>query len=171
MSAGGDRLGAAEMEELDSRPSGDFIDGYLAAMATVNASLSGADASRFFFSFDWIGAAEEPIEPALLAALDIENSGIRVNVEALAAWRPEASRLAKKWLARDLTPEAARVIASEFVEILEAFLADSDARLGVVRLIGANDAPATDRRLGAAHDHLVIEMAEGRFLLELSVDG
>ena len=48
-----------EMNDFDERPSGDFIDGFLAGFATANAALSDGEATTFFYSFDWIGDGEE----------------------------------------------------------------------------------------------------------------
>ena len=88
-------------------------------------------------------------------------------ITSCADWKAAASALARKWLGRDLTPQAGDALAREFVEILEAFLADQAAEVFEVRPMSASGAPAN---LGSAYDHLMFETMEGRLLLEFSMD-
>lgn len=153
---------------LEERPTGDFIDGYLAGLATVNAALAGAPPNSFFYSFDWIGDGAEPREHSLLNAFQVEEGAMSFEINALPDWKAKAEQLAKKWLGRDLAPAASQALAREFVEILEAFLAQQTAEVLEVRPFDASGEPA---RVGAAYDHLMFETIDGRLLLEFSMEG
>lgn len=153
---------------LEERPTGDFIDGYLAGLATVNAALAGAPANSFFYSFDWIGDGAEPREASLTNAFQAAEGEFAFEIAPLADWKATATALAKKWLGRDLAPQAGEALAQEFVEILEAFLSAQTAEVFEVRPMGASGAPAN---LGSAYDHLLFETIDGRLLLEFSMDG
>ena len=153
---------------LEERPTGDFIDGYLAGLATVNAALAGAPPNSFFYSFDWIGDGSEPREASLLSAFQAQDGDMTFEIAPLADWRVDAEQLGKKWLGRDLAPEAAQALAREFVEILEAFLAEQTAEVFRVAPMTADGAAAT---IGRTYDHLLFETIDGRLLLEFSIDG
>lgn len=149
---------------LEERPTGDFIDGYLAALATMNAALAGAPEHSLFYSFDWIGDGSETQETSLLNAFQAEPEQMRFAITPLSDWRAETEELAEKWLGRDLAPAAARAIAREFVEIMEAFLAEQPAE--AFRVIPSGDVAA----LGRSFDHVMFESLDGRLLLEFSED-
>ncbi|MEL6979115.1 MAG: hypothetical protein AAGM38_10595 [Pseudomonadota bacterium] len=153
---------------LEERPTGDFIDGYLAGLATVNAALAGAPANSFFYSFDWIGDGSEPRETSLLSAFQTSADQMSFEISALEDWRPEASQLGVRWLGRDLAPEASQALAREFVDILDAFLAQQTAEVFRIKPLGPDGAPSP---LGAAYDHMLFETLDGRLLLEFSMDG
>lgn len=155
---------------LESRPTGDFIDGYLAGLATVNAALAGAPANSFFYSFDWIGDANESIDASLHQAFQSAPEGMAFEVEALPEWSEEARRLSRRWLGRDLAPMAAQALADEFIEILTAFIAGGKAEVYRVRPIPPAGRSDFEPRIGASFDHLLFETVDGRLLLEFSVD-
>lgn len=155
---------------LEARPTGDFIDGYLAGLATVNAALAGAPPNSFFYSFDWIGDASEPIEASLHQAFESEPDAMAFDVAPLADWREEARSLGRRWLGRDLSPLAAQALADEFVEILTAFIAGSRAEVYSVRPKAPPGRADFEPRIGASFDHIVFETIDGRLLLEFSVD-
>lgn len=154
---------------LEERPTGDFIDGYLAGLATVNAALAGAPPNSFFYSFDWIGDGSEPREASLAAAFQLTPDAAQISVAPLEDWKREAEQLGKKWLGRDLAPAAAQALAEEFVEILSAFLGAQTSDVFKVTLTPS--APGAAAALGRAHDHLLFETLDGRLLLEFSIDG
>lgn len=156
-----------ELEELEERPTGDFIDGFLAGAALLNAAVSGEDPRRFFYSFDWVGDPDSPREEVLAAAFQVAPGELSFETELVRDWRGEADALARRWLAR-AAPERADAVAAEFVELMEAFLGGGAVEAYVVRPSAAGGDLAA--RLGAAHDHLLLETGEGRMLLEFSVD-
>ena len=153
------------------RPSGDFIDGFLAGFATANAALSQGEAATFYFSFDWIGDGEEERDESLYVAFQAEEDGMRFEIEPLSDWRRDAQSLAQKWLARYLPPNTGQDVVAEFMQILDAFLAEDAVE--VFRITprppagGAEMTPA----IGGSYDHLLFETADGRVLLEFAVEG
>ena len=153
---------------LEERPTGDFIDGYLAGLATVNAALAGAPPNSFFYSFDWIGDGSEPRETSLTNAFQAAEGEMNFEISAAPDWKATVDGLARKWLARDLPAPAADALAREFVELIDAFLAQQPAEVLEVRPVAASGAPAN---LGAAYDHLMFETLDGRLMLEFSMDG
>ncbi|MEM9726204.1 MAG: hypothetical protein AAF909_12195 [Pseudomonadota bacterium] len=161
-----ERAGDEAAIALEERPTGDFIDGYLAGLATVNAALAGARANSFFYSFDWIGDGSEPRETSLLNAFQAKADQLRFEIVAIADWRAEVERLGVKWLGRDLDGAAPAALAQEFADILAAFLAEQRAEVLRVTPQLLDGSPM----LGAAHDHLLFETMDGRLLLEFSLD-
>lgn len=153
---------------LEERPTGDFIDGYLAGLATVNAALAGAPPNSFFYSFDWIGDGSEPRETSLGNAFQAAPGSMSFEITELPDWRARVEQLGKTWLGRDLAPTASQALAREFVEILDAFLAQQNVAVIEVKPLDASGGPA---RIGAAYDHLMFETIDGRMLLEFSIEG
>lgn len=153
---------------LEERPTGDFIDGYLAGLATVNAAMTGAAHNSFFYSFDWIGDGSESREASLANAFQAGEGEMRFDIAPSPDWRAKAAELARKWLARGLPENAADSLAQEFVELLEAYLAQQPAEVLEVKAFTAAGAPAN---IGSAYDHLMFETIDGRLLLEFSMDG
>lgn len=164
---------AAEGEDypFDDRPSGDFIDGFLAGFATANAALSDGEAAQFFYSFDWIGDGEEERDASLLAAFQAEETSMSFEVEALADWRRDAQALAQKWLARHLPPNTGEAVVDEFIQIIDAFLGRDP--IEVFRVTPRPPVGGGEMRpeVGSSYDHLLFETPEGRILLEFAVDG
>ncbi|MCI4666020.1 MAG: hypothetical protein MRY74_14995 [Neomegalonema sp.] len=155
---------------LEGRPTGDFIDGYLAGLATANAALSGAPANSFFYSFDWIGDASEPVEASLHGAFQSKPEMMAFEVSPLADWRAEALELARRWLGRHLPPPAGEAVADEFVEIMTAFIADGRADVFTIRPTAPAGRADFEPRIGASFDHIMFETVDGRLLLEFSHD-
>lgn len=156
---------------VEDRPTGDFVDGYLAGAAMANAAVAGEAPSRFFYSFDWIGDGEEEREQSLHAAFQSDPQRISFDIVQLRDWRAELERMAGKWLARSLPEAAGAIAATEFIELMEAFLGG-----GPVEAFAITPHPGAGRTeieppLGAEHDHLMFETADGRMLLEFSIDG
>ncbi len=164
------QYGEAAAIALEARPTGDFIDGYLAGLATVNAALAGAPANSFFYSFDWIGDASESMEASLHQAFQSAPDAMAFVVAPLADWREELRTLGRRWLGRDLAPMAAQALADEFVEILTAFIAGGKADVYSVRPTAPSGRADFEPRIGASFDHIVFETIDGRLLLEFSVD-
>lgn len=156
--------------ELEARPTGDFIDGYLAGLATANAALSGAPANSFFYSFDWIGDTSEPMEESLHAAFQSTADQMAFDVAQLSDWRAEARTLSERWLGRQLKPDVGAAIADEFVEILAAFIAGGRADVYSIRPVAPAGRADFEPRIGASYDHMLFETIDGRLLLEFSVD-
>lgn len=165
-----DQFGDAAAIALETRPTGDFIDGYLAGLATLNAALSGAPPNSFFYSFDWIGDATEPIETSLHQAFQSAPEAMAFDVAPLADWREEVRSLGRRWLGRDLDPSVAQALADEFVEILTAFVAGGRADVFSIRPKAPAGLSDFEPRIGARFDHIVFETIDGRLLLEFSVD-
>lgn len=163
-------FGDAAAIALEARPTGDFIDGYLAGLATVNAALAGAPANSFFYSFDWIGDASEPIEASLHEAFQSSADKMDFEILPLADWREEVRSLGRRWLGRDLSAIPAQALADEFVEILTAFIAGGRAEVYSVRPKAPAGMADFEPRIGASFDHIVFETIDGRLLLEFSVD-
>lgn len=159
-------------ETIESRPSGEFVDGYLAGFASLNTMVSAAGGraarGRFFYSFDWIGGYDEPREDVLDAVFggegEMDEPAIRV--EPVDEWRREIARLGGRWLARRLrgdddSPALPRALAREFLELMEAHL--GEAEIDAFRVQIGGDPPG-------AQDRLLLETEEGRFLLEFAVE-
>ncbi len=166
------RVEAAEREAmaLEDRPTGDFIDGFLAGVASANAALDANPAARYFYSFDWIGDGEEERAHALHAAFQSDESGVAFEVSPPRAWRDEAAALGGRWLGRALPPTAAAALVEEFVELLAAFLADMPVEAFRIRPAPPSPNAPIAAAVGAEHDYLLLETPEGRLLLEFSVD-
>lgn len=149
----------------------EFVDGYLAAMATLSATLAEAEADTHFYSFDWVGPLDDPADGQLLAAFQSDAGRMRIDLAPVADWRTDVGRLARKWLGRDLAPAAANALVVEFQEILEAFLGGpGDVAAFRVDVSPPDGRDVYEPRIGASFDHLMFETAEGRFLLEFVVD-
>lgn len=160
--------GGEDAEALEARPSGDFVDGYLAAMATVNAAFAGAPPHSFFYSFDWIGDGEEEREQSLHAVFQSEPEGMAFDIRQLRDWRGEIADLAKIWLARHLPERLSSHIVQEFVELIDAFIGDQPAEVFKVRPLPPDGAATMTPQIGADHDHILFETAEGRLFLEFA---
>jgi hypothetical protein len=159
-----------DLVALEDRPTGDFIDGFLAALASLTAALAGAPANSFFFSFDWIGDCAAPREPMLAKAFQSSPDALSLQVEALADWRETVRATGRRWLAHGMNDAQAAAVAREFSEILEAYFASAELKTFVVRPSPAPGAPALTRVLGVEHEHILFETEEGRLLLEFSRD-
>lgn len=153
-----------DVPPVEERPSGDFIDGYLAGMATATAALSGMGEVAFFYSFDWIGDGEEEREQALLAAFDSDAEEMSFDLGEARNWRGDLEALGKKWLARKM-PEP---VVTEFVELMETFFGSDD--IEVYRVLPRAEGPKA-KVLGSDYDHLLFETPDGRLLLEFSMAG
>ena len=156
---------------FDDRPSGDFIDGFLAAFAVANAALSDGEAAKFFYSFDWIGDGEEERDQSLLAAFQAEEENMSFEIEQLADWRRDAQALAQKWLGRHLPPNTAPGVVDEFMEVLNAFLGPDSIEVFRITPRPPSSGGEMHPVIGSAYDHLLFETSEGRILLEFSVEG
>lgn len=155
---------------LEARPSGDFIDGYLAALASLNAALAGAPAHSFFYSFDWIGAGDEERLETLHAAFQSTPETMSFEVREAPNWREALAELGRKWLARYLPERSAGPLATEFVELLEAFLGDEPVTIYRVRPVAPDSGAPMRPAIGSDHDHLLFETIEGRLILEFSTE-
>lgn len=157
-----DPAAEAEALEEEGRPSGDFVDGYLAALANMNSALFGDGAPRRFYSFDWIGDAEEPREASLRAAFQDEQDALSFEVEHLRDWRADVEILARKWIAAGLPETAVGAVVGEFGELLDAFWGDQPVEAFSVR-------PSEAKGVGDG-DYVLFESIEGRLFLEFSTD-
>lgn len=149
----------------------EFIDGYLAGMATLNAALAGSGPDTHFYSFDWIGDVSEPVDVQLLLAFQSDPARMAVAAVPIEDWRLDVGRLARKWLGRDLAPPAAQALSEEFIELLDTFM--GGAGFSAAYKIEVSPPPGVDvyaPRIGSAYDHIVFELDEGRLLLEFVVD-
>lgn len=149
---------------VDERPSGDFIDGYLAGIAAATGALSGDQSVAFFYSFDWVGDGEEEREQALLAAFDSDPEQMSFDLGEARDWRGDLRALGAKWLSRKL-PES---VVSEFMELMETFFGQDEIEVFRVLPRASGERAAI---LGSDYDHLLFETPDGRLLLEFSVAG
>ncbi|MEM1419300.1 MAG: hypothetical protein AAF661_07540 [Pseudomonadota bacterium] len=147
---------------IEERPSGDFIDGFLAGVATATAVLSAPEPVAFFYSFDWIGDGEEEREQALLAAFDSDSEQMSFDLAEARDWRADLQALGTKWLARKL-PEP---IVGEFNELMQTFFGVDEVE--VFRVLPHASGERANL-LGSDYDHLLFETPDGRLLLEFSV--
>ncbi|MEO1328416.1 MAG: hypothetical protein AAFW46_02015 [Pseudomonadota bacterium] len=157
-------------EEVEDRPSGDFIDGFLAGVAAVNAGLDPNPDARYFYSFDWIGDGEEEREDSLYAAFQVERAGLRFEITPVRDWRDEVEALGERWLGRTLPKGAAPALVDELVEVLDAFFAEDAVEAYRVEASGPDGSARGRSPIGAESDHLLFESALGRLLLEFSLD-
>lgn len=157
--------------ELELRPSSDFIDGFLAATAAMNAANAGEQSAAFFYSLEWIGDGEEDRDEAILMALQSEPSLMAIEVQPLDEWRFEAARLAAKWLAQRLPAPMGETVAAEFLEALTACLGGDDVEGFIVAPRAPDGAEAFAPVIGVDHDHMLFETPTGRLLLEFSFAG
>lgn len=159
-----------DLVALEDRPTGDFIDGYLAALASVNAALAGARPNSFFYSFDWIGDCAAEREPMLAKAFQTSLESLTIEVIPLEDWRDRVRALGRQWLGHALADGQATAVGQELSEILEAYFAASPVKVFEVRPQPAPGAPSLASVLGESHDHILFETDEGRLLLEFSKD-
>lgn len=159
-----------DLVALEDRPTGDFIDGYLAALASLNAALSGAAPNTFFYSFDWIGDCTAEREPMLAKAFQTRPEAVTLSIVELSDWREKVRALGRSWLGYALNETQGDAVARELADILEAYFAGSTLKAFEIRPTPAPDAPSLTKVLGVEHDHVLFETEEGRLLLEFSRD-
>ncbi len=159
-----------DLVALEDRPTGDFIDGFLAALASLTAAMAGASANSFFFSFDWIGDCTTPREPMLAKAFQSSPDSLTLEILELDDWTATVRDLGRRWLSHGMNEAQAASVAREFCEILEAYFVSSSLAAFEVRPTAAPGAPDLKSVLGAAHEHILFETDEGRLLLEFSRD-
>lgn len=151
-------------------PGLEFIDGYLAGLAAVNAALINAPADAFYYSFERLGDVSEPRDRALARAFGGDTDQIAFDVEQMPDWRRALGSMAARWLGRDLPPGPGRALADEFVELIDAHLAAapvSALRVAPRAPVGGDGAAP---RIGASFDHMLFESRDGRLLLEFAAD-
>lgn len=159
-----------DLVALEDRPTGDFIDGFLAALASLTAAMAGAPANSFFFSFDWIGDCTTEREPMLAKAFQSSPEALSLDIMELDDWSVKVRDLGRRWLSHGMNDAQAASVSREFSEILEAYFAATRLSAFEVRPSAAAGAPDLAGTLGVEHEHILFETDEGRLLLEFSRD-
>lgn len=162
----------AEIVTLEARPTGDYIDGYLGALASQNAALSGLDADALFYSFDWIGPQDMDRDAALSVAFSAASGASIVwDVGPLGDWRAATLALAERWFSRAVLSSAATRMAADLTELVAArFAPDAPTVSSVAPRLETGNEARNAELFGSLHEHLLFATPDGWFLLEFSQD-